>query len=86
MNERIRMPDGASASACKLLKGLLNRDASKRLGATKGTMFEVGGVGALKKEPFFVGLDWGKLELKEIEPPEDFSVSNDEDLRHFHDE
>ena len=44
MNER--MPDGASASACKLLKGLLNRDASKRLGATKGTMFEVGGVGA----------------------------------------
>jgi len=33
-----------------------------------------------------LGLDWGKLELKEIDPPEDFSVENDEDLRHFHDE
>lgn len=86
MNERIRMPEGASASACKLLKGLLNRDVNKRLGASKGTMFEVGGVGALKQQPFFSGLDWGKLELKEIEPPEDFSVSHDEDLRHFHEE
>lgn len=37
-------------------------------------------------QPFFSGLDWGKLELKEIQPPEDFSVENDEDLRHFHDE
>jgi hypothetical protein len=37
-------------------------------------------------QPFFSGLDWGKLELKGIEPPEDFSVDNDEDLRHFHDE
>ncbi|KAL7509930.1 hypothetical protein ACHAXN_007187 [Cyclotella atomus] len=86
MNERIRMPEGSSASACKLLKGLLNRDVNKRLGAARGTMFEVGGVGALKKQPFFDGLDWGKLELKEIEPPEDFSVSNAEDLRHFHEE
>ncbi|KAL7549396.1 hypothetical protein ACHAWF_012665 [Thalassiosira exigua] len=49
MNERIRMPDGASAAACKLLKGLLNRDAGKRLGAARGTMFEMGGVGALKQ-------------------------------------
>jgi serine/threonine protein kinase len=86
MNERIRMPDGASASACKLLKGLLNRDVAKRLGSARGTMFEVGGVGALKIQPFFSGLDWGKLELKAIEPPEDFSVDNDEDLRHFHEE
>eukprot|EP00581_Thalassiosira_minuscula_P003246 CAMPEP_0183738070 /NCGR_PEP_ID=MMETSP0737-20130205/53690_1 /TAXON_ID=385413 /ORGANISM="Thalassiosira miniscula, Strain CCMP1093" /LENGTH=693 /DNA_ID=CAMNT_0025972517 /DNA_START=53 /DNA_END=2131 /DNA_ORIENTATION=+ len=86
MNERIRMPDGASAAGCKLLKGLLNRDAGKRLGAARGTMLELGGVGALKQQPFFSGLDWGKLELKEIEPPEDFSVDNDEDLRHFHSE
>ena len=86
MQSRIRMPDGASASACKLLKGLLNRDVGKRLGASRGTMFEVGGVGALKQQPFFSGLDWGKLELKEVDPPEDFSVDNDEDLRHFHEE
>lgn len=86
MSERVRMPDGASACACKLLKGLLNRDVNKRLGSAKGTFLEVGGVAALKQQTFFSGLDWGKLELKEIEPPEDFSVSHDEDLRHFHDE
>ena len=67
-------------------KGLLNRDVNKRLGSSKGTFLEVGGVGALKQQTFFAGLDWGKLELKEIDPPEDFSVDNDEDLRHFHDE
>jgi serine/threonine protein kinase len=50
MNERVRMPDGASAAACKLLKGLLNRDAGNRLGAARGNMFEVGGVGALKQQ------------------------------------
>ncbi len=86
MSERVKMPDGASACACKLLKGLLNRDVNKRLGSSKGTFLEVGGVGALKQQTFFAGLDWGKLELKEIDPPEDFSVDHDEDLRHFHDE
>ena len=50
MSERVRMPDGASAGACKLLKGLLNRAPEKRLGAARGTMFEVGGVGALKQQ------------------------------------
>lgn len=43
MNERIRMPDGASAGACELMKGLLKRDAISRFGAAKGTMFKVGG-------------------------------------------
>ena len=86
MSERVRMPDCVSACACKLLKGLLNRDVNKRLGSSKGTFLEVGGVGALKQQTFFAGLDWGKLELKEIDPPEDFNVDNDEDLRHFHDE
>lgn len=86
MNQRVKMPDGASASACKILKGLLNRDTQKRLGAAKSTMFEVGGIAGLKQQPFFDGLDWVKLEKKEIEPPERFEVENDEDLKHFHDE
>ena len=86
MNQRVKMPDGASASACKILKGLLHRDTQKRLGAAKSTMFEVGGIAGLKQQPFFDGLDWVKLERKEIEPPERFEVENDEDLKHFHDE
>jgi len=86
MNDRVRMPDGSSAAACRLLKGLLNRNALARLGASKGTMFQVGGVAELKQIDFFAGLDWGKLELKEIDPPVSLDVDHDEDLRHFHDE
>mmetsp|Transcript_26555 Transcript_26555/g.37411 ORF Transcript_26555/g.37411 Transcript_26555/m.37411 type:complete len:859 (-) Transcript_26555:119-2695(-) len=86
MQERVRMPDGASASACKLLKGLLNRNVQARWGAAKSTMFDVGGVAGLKQCDFFKGLDWEKLEMKEIDPPLTFDVDGDDDLRHFHDE
>jgi len=86
MNERVRMPDGSSAGVCKLLKGLLNRDASARLGSAKGTMFQVGGVAQVKELDFFAGLNWTLLEQKEIDPPMTAHVDNDEDLRHFYDE
>ena len=86
MNERVRMPDGSSAGACKLLKGLLNRNASARFGAAKGTMFQVGGTTQVKQLDFFAGLNWTLLEQKEIDPPMTTHVDNDEDLRHFYDE
>lgn len=86
MQERVRMPDGSSAAACVLLKGLLNRNATARLGAARSTMFEVGGVAGLKNCAFFAGMDWDKLENKEIDPPMTLDVDNDEDLRHFHNE
>ena len=86
MTERVKMPDFASAGACKLLKGMLNRNATARLGAARSTMFEVGGVAGLKATPFFNGMDWDKLERKEIEPPDKAPVDNEMDLRHFYDE
>ena len=86
MNERIRMPDGASAGACILLKGLLNRNASARFGAVKGTMFQIGGVAQIKQLAFFAGLDWGALERKEIEPPQKLEVNGSDDYSHFYDE
>ena len=86
MNERVRMPDGSSSGACKLLKGLLNRNASARLGAAKGTMLQVGGTTQLKQLDFFAGLDWILLEKKEIDPPMNIKCDNDNDLRHFYDE
>jgi len=49
-------------------------------------MFEVGGVAGLKNAEFFKGIDWDKLERKEIKPPQVLSVQNDEDLQHFHNE
>lgn len=86
MKEKVKMPPGSSAAACKLLKGLLCRDVSKRLGTARSTMFEVGGVVALKQMEFFHGIDWSKLALKEVEPPEILNVSDEKDLKHFHEE
>jgi len=86
MSEKVKMPVGSTAAACKLLKGLLCRNVVSRLGTTKNTMFEVGGVTALKNMAFFAQLDWKKLELKEVEPPASATVVDDHDLKHFHDE
>lgn len=80
------MPPGSTAAACKFLKGLLNRDVQKRWGTSKSTMFEVGGVACVKQADFFKGIDWDKLEKKEVTPPAVMSVQNEDDLKHFHDE
>lgn len=83
MCERVRMPDGISSAACKLLKGLLNRNAVARLGATKGTMFQVGGISQLKQECFFKGLCWQLLEKKEIKAPIPINIKDNYDLSYF---
>jgi serine/threonine protein kinase len=84
MSEKVKMPPGSSAGACKLLKGLLNRNPDARLGNARSTMFEIGGVAGLKQCAFFEKLQWDKLEKKELKPPYDSSVDNHTDLRHFH--
>eukprot|EP00977_Amphora_coffeiformis_P008200 scaffold1834_cov175-Amphora_coffeaeformis.AAC.6 len=86
MTEKVKMPSGASANACKLLKGLLNRNVENRLGTTRNKMFEVGGVAAIKNLPFFEQIDWEKLEKKDVEAPVTLDVDNEHDLQHFHDE
>lgn len=86
MTEKVKMPSGSSAAACKLLKGLLNRNVQARLGAARSTMFEVGGVAGLKQMEFFSEIDWDKLACKQIEPPAVFSVDNDGDVQYFHQE
>jgi serine/threonine protein kinase len=86
MTERVKMPTGSTPAACKLLKGLLNRNVQVRFGAARSTMFEVGGVAGLKAAAFFADIDWDKLGQKEMEPPAMAAVEHDQDLRHFHDE
>jgi p70 ribosomal S6 kinase len=86
MTEKVKMPDGSTAAACKLLKGLLNRDVTKRWGTARSTMFEVGSIAGLKGADYFKHINWDKLEKKEVEPPHSAPVENDEDLRHFYDE
>jgi len=86
LSEKVKMPPGTTAAACKLLKGLLNRNPDKRLGSARSTMFEVGGVAGLKQQPFFAKIDWIKLDRKQLEPPYDLNVDHEHDLRHFHNE
>lgn len=86
MQEKVKMPPGSTAAACKLLKGLLNRNPDARWGCVRSTMFEVGGVAGLKQAAFFAQIDWNKLEAKEMEPPYILTVDNDTDLRNFHDD
>ena len=86
MSEKVKMPVGSSAAACKLLKGLLNRNVLNRLGAAKSTMFEVGGVASLKQAEFFAKIDWDRMERKQVDPPAVFEIEDDGDVKHFHDE
>jgi ribosomal protein S6 kinase beta len=50
---QIVLPKWLSADAHSLLRSLLERNVSKRLGGGKSTMFVVRGVQALKSHPFF---------------------------------
>lgn len=86
MTEKVKMPSGASANACKLIKGLLNRNVESRLGTTRNKMFEVGGVASIKNLSFFEQINWVKLEKKDAAPPVTLDVDNEHDLQHFHDD
>ena len=86
MSEKVKMPPGSSAPACKLLKGLLNRNVLARLGTARTTMFEVGGVAGLKQHPFFADMQWELLEKKNLDPPAKFDIQKDCDTTHFHEE
>ena len=86
MQERVKMPSGTTSAAHKLLKGLLTRDSTKRLGASKATMFHVGGVSLLKSQDFFKDINFDLLEKKEVDPPHSFEINHDADTKHFHEE
>ena len=91
IQERVCFPPYLTASAHGLLRGLLEKDPSKRLGCTRGTMFSIGGVSALKSHVFFHGVDWELLLLKEFgDPPIDLELKEIDgevnDTSHFHEE
>ena len=69
MTKNAKFPSWMSPVCNKLLKGLLDRNVENRLGASRSTMFAVGGVAALKQHDFFKKLDWKLLEKKQLVPP-----------------
>ena len=59
----LNIPDYVSPEAADLLRKLLERDPSKRLGGGKKDAQEI------KEYPYFKDVDWDKVYNKEIKPP-----------------
>lgn len=86
ISEKVSCPPYLTAAAHNVLKSLLEKDPSRRLGCTKGNMFSVGGVSALKNHDFFGGIDWDQLLHKTFSsPPINIEVKDeDSDIPYFH--
>eukprot|EP00798_Chlamydomonas_sp_ICE-L_P013184 gene13184-30644_t len=57
---KVKFPKFLSTPALNILKGMLQKDATKRLG------FGPDGSEAIKQHPFFKSINWGKLERREV--------------------
>ncbi|XVF37387.1 hypothetical protein REPUB_Repub20aG0003700 [Reevesia pubescens] len=62
VKERIKLPNFLSGEAHSLLKGLLHKDASKRLGSGPSGSEEI------KRHKWLKSINWKKLEAREIQP------------------
>ncbi|GMH16821.1 hypothetical protein Nepgr_018662 [Nepenthes gracilis] len=60
INEKVKFPPFLTSEAHSLLKGLLQKDPSKRLGS--------GGADAVKYHRWFRSINWKKLEAREVQP------------------
>ncbi|XP_034913568.1 serine/threonine-protein kinase AtPK2/AtPK19 isoform X3 [Populus alba] len=62
VKDKIKLPSFLTSEAHTLLKGLLNKDASKRLGS--GPL----GSEEIKRHKWFKAINWKKLDAREIQP------------------
>eukprot|EP00794_Sanderia_malayensis_P020248 gene20248-22231_t len=63
LHEEVVYPVWLSKEAVSILKGLMTKPSEKRLGCVPG----IGEV-AINKHPFFVYIDWRKLEARQVKP------------------
>ncbi|KAM4795579.1 atypical protein kinase C-like [Rhinophrynus dorsalis] len=64
LKRSLKIPPFLSSELCLLLKGLLEKKPGKRLGGNSDKGFD-----EIQHHPFFNGMDWEKLEKKQIQPP-----------------
>ena len=84
MKQKLKLPGWLSADTHSVLKGLLDRNLSRRLGCGKSTMFKVRGVAAIKQHAFFRVLgDWGDLGKTRVDPPIIPTLDSETDTRNF---
>lgn len=62
IKDKVKLPPFLSSEAHSLLKGLLQKDPSKRLGSGAS------GSGDIKRHKWFKSLSWKKLEARQIQP------------------
>ena len=62
-DQNVSYPKALSTEAKEILKGLLTRNPSKRLGC------DAKGEEDVRRNQFFRRINWAKLEAKEIQPP-----------------
>ena len=61
--------EGISAAARQLIESLLVADAGDRLGSPQRSAAAASDAESVRGHVFFAGLDWGRLEAKQLEPP-----------------
>ncbi|XP_067336863.1 protein kinase C eta type isoform X2 [Channa argus] len=79
LNEEIFYASWLSTEAVNILKALLTKNPTRRLGCVASE----GGESAVTSHPFFEAIDWEKLNLREIEPPFKPRIKTPEDVNNF---
>lgn len=77
VNERVKLPPMVTTEAHSLLKGLLQKDPSKRLGSGPK------GADEIKSHKWFRPINWKKLEARELQPKFKPNVSGKECTANF---
>uniref|UniRef100_A0A8C4GZ12 Protein kinase C n=1 Tax=Dicentrarchus labrax TaxID=13489 RepID=A0A8C4GZ12_DICLA len=79
LNEEIVYASWLSTEAVNILKAFLTKNPARRLGCVA----EEGGESAVTSHAFFAGIDWEKLNRREMEPPFKPRIKTPEDVNNF---
>uniref|UniRef100_A0A3P9KKT9 Protein kinase C n=1 Tax=Oryzias latipes TaxID=8090 RepID=A0A3P9KKT9_ORYLA len=79
LNEEIVYASWLSTEAVDILKALLTKNPARRLGCVAAE----GGECAVTSHVFFTGIDWEKLNNREMEPPFKPRIKTPEDVNNF---
>lgn len=78
LEKTIRIPRHLSVRAQNILKAFFKKDPKERLGSHPDKGFS-----EIKSNDFFRGIDWEKLERRQVKPPYTPPTESDRDLAHF---
>ncbi len=77
LRSKVKLPKFLSSDAQNLLKGLLTRDPTKRLGHGPA------GSDAIKKHGFFKSINWARLQQRQVESKFRPEVASQHDTANF---